>query len=105
MKVGGLAFIQSHPTWPLHEEPWDFFRFSKDSWSSLFNEFTGFEIVAAGYAIEASIVPMNMDGGALQGIDEHPTFLLSACIARKTGSPTLDWRANPSKIYDLHYSH
>ncbi len=25
MKVGGMVFAQSHPTWPKHEIPWDFF--------------------------------------------------------------------------------
>ena len=105
LNVGGVAYIQSHPSWPLHEEPWDFFRFSKDSWKSIFNAFTGFEIIGAGYAMEAAIVPANMDSGPLQGFDDHPTYLLSACLARKVGEPTVDWLVDPAKVYDLNYSH
>ncbi|MER9458979.1 MULTISPECIES: class I SAM-dependent methyltransferase [unclassified Mesorhizobium] len=105
LNVGGLAFIQSHPAWPLHEVPWDFFRFSKESWSSIFNKFTGFEVLDAGYALEAAIVPANMESGPLQTFDEHPTFLLSACLARKVGPPTADWAADPATIYNLNYSH
>jgi SAM-dependent methyltransferase len=51
MKPGALAYIQSHPAWPLHEEPWDFWRFSKDAWNGLFNAHTGFEMVDKGYAM------------------------------------------------------
>lgn len=102
---GGLAYIQSHPTWPLHEEPWDFFRFSKDAWTGLFNKLTGFEIVEAGYGIEAAIVPKMSATGALQNLDLQRTYLLSACVVRKIGAPLVDWSADPAIVYDLGYSH
>ncbi len=53
----GLALIISHGAWPLHEEPWDFFRFSKESWTGIFNSHTGFALLDAQYQHEASIVP------------------------------------------------
>lgn len=102
---GAIIYIQTHPAWPLHEIPWDFFRFSKDSWSSIFNAFTGFEIIGAGYAIEASMTPYCMEGGALQGLDDYPTYLLTSCLARKIGEPRVNWLVDPSEIYDLKYSH
>ena len=102
---GGIAYIQSHPTWPLHEQPWDFFRFSKEAWSGIFNTLTGFEIIDAGYDIEAAIVPINRGNLALQGIDTERTFLLSCCLIRKISEPRIDWSANPSAIYNLAYSH
>jgi hypothetical protein len=105
LKTGGLAYIQSHPAWPLHEQPWDFFRFSKDAWNGLFNKFTGFEIVDSAYDLEASIVPRSKANAALQGLDVERTFLLSGCIARKIGEPIVDWSVDPSTIYDLNYSH
>ncbi|TWG93783.1 methyltransferase family protein [Mesorhizobium sp. J18] len=105
LKTGGLAYIQSHPAWPLHEEPWDFFRFSREAWSGLFNKFTGFEIVDSAYDHEASIVPRSKNNGPLQGIDTQKTFLLSACIARKIGEPLVNWSADPSEIYNIQYSH
>lgn len=105
LNIGGLVYVQSHPTWPLHEEPWDFFRFSKDAWSGLFNRLTGFEIIEAGYGIEAGIVARECHSGSLQGLDGERTYLLSACMARKIGEPTVTWEADPSSIYDLGYSH
>lgn len=105
LNVGAVAYIQSHPSWPLHEEPWDFFRFSKDSWKSIFNVFTGFEMIGSGYAIEGAIIPTTMDGGGLQGLDYYKTFLLTSCLVRKVGEPTVNWLVDPSEIYDLKYSH
>ena len=50
MHSGGLVYTQFHQCWPLHHEPWDFLRFSKDAERGLLNEATGFEIVQAGDA-------------------------------------------------------
>lgn len=105
LKVGGLAYIQSHPSWPLHERPWDFFRFSTDAYAGLFNPLTGFTVVRAEYGIESAAIPRSMGGDALQNIEAETSFLLSACLVRKTGAPEVDWTTDPSKIYDLGYSH
>ena len=31
LEPGGLVFTGCHQTWPVHEEPWDFWRFSRYS--------------------------------------------------------------------------
>lgn len=105
LKTGGEAYIQSHAAWPLHDEPWDFFRFSREAWTGVFNRFTGFEIVETAYGLPANIVPIRADNGALQGLDRERTYLLSACLVRKIGEPAVDWSADPSEIYNLSYSH
>jgi hypothetical protein len=105
LKPGGYVFTQSHPAYPLHEEPWDFFRFSKNAWVGLFNPMTGFEVVETGYGIEAAIVPAAANDGPLQGMDKSPTYLLSACLARKVSESIVNWSADPSTIYDLNYTH
>lgn len=118
MADNGCAYIQSHPTWPLHDEPWDFFRFSKYAWKGIFNSYTGFEILAAEHGLEARILPLSdhceaLDkilpmcdhGEALVGLNEHPTFLASACLVRKISEPTVDWNCDPSNLVDLNYSH
>jgi hypothetical protein len=102
---GGIAYIQSHPTYPLHDEPWDFFRFSTDAWYGIFNALTGFEILDTAYGLEASIVPVSANSEALQDIDMHRTFLLSACLIKKISEPRVDWRCDPSEVYDLRYKH
>src|SRR5690606_12288604 len=96
---------QSHPTYPLLEEPWDFVRFSANAWKGLFNAFTGFEIIKTGYSLEESIVPINAANGAMQGMDMSKTFLVSAVMARKISERTVDWTVDPSTIADIHYSH
>jgi SAM-dependent methyltransferase len=42
LRRGGLFLAVTHQTFPLHEEPWDYFRFSAHSWRALFNQHTGF---------------------------------------------------------------
>jgi len=126
LSIGGIAYIQSHPTWPLHDEPWDFFRFSKDAWHGIFNALTGFEIMESAYGLEANIVPVatkrslasllsayrtedyvspRAQGVELQGLDMQQTFLLSACLVKKVAKPRVDWSCDPSEVYDLGYKY
>jgi hypothetical protein len=105
MKVGALAYIQSHPAFPLHEQPWDFWRFSKDAWRGLFNVHTGFEVVDSGYALRCLVVPDFASGAHLQGCDVEPSYLLSACLVRKTGPAQVSWDAEASAVYNLNYDH
>lgn len=55
LKVGGYVLTSTHPAWPEHEMPWDFWRFPQNSFTSLFNNKTGFEIeqVIEGRAMRA----------------------------------------------------
>ena len=57
MSPGGVIFTQSHQTWTIHETPWDFWRFTRDGWSGLFNRHTGFEIVQTSYAQRSAYIP------------------------------------------------
>jgi hypothetical protein len=100
----GKALIISHPSWPLHEEPWDFFRFSKESWRGIFNAHTGFRVVDAQYQFPASIVPVYSSSSYVMLSNER-TYLLSGCVVEKTGPPQVAWEAEASAVYDLNYSH
>ena len=102
---GGKALIISHPSWPLHEEPWDFFRFSKESWHGIFNVHTGFRVVDAQYQLPASIVPMYNNASNLDRFSIERTYLLSGCVVEKTGPPQVAWEAEASAVYNLNYSH
>ncbi|HJW30392.1 MAG TPA: methyltransferase domain-containing protein, partial [Saprospiraceae bacterium] len=48
LKQNGLLFIHTLHTFPLHEKPWDFWRFSDEAWKVLLNKYTGFEIIETG---------------------------------------------------------
>lgn len=60
LKVGGLIFVATHNTWPLHEAPWDCWRFTKYSWASIFNARTGFRILDATFYELTKVVPVVM---------------------------------------------
>ncbi len=45
LRVGGSLRVQSHQNLGLHDLPWDYRRFSSESWTSLLNKIIGFEIV------------------------------------------------------------
>lgn len=105
MNANGEALIISHAAWPLHEEPWDFFRFSTDSWRSLFNAHTGFEVVSAQYQYPASIVPFYAATSDFEKMSRGPTYLLSGCHVRKISECKVEWNAEVGEVYDLAYSH
>lgn len=87
---GGIVFTASHQTWPLHEEPWDFWRFSRHTWTTLFNASTGFEVLetACGEPARIHAVCPNSSTGTLQ---ELPAYLGSASIVRKISESALSW--------------
>lgn len=102
---GGLALIISHPAWPLHEEPWDFFRFSTDAWRGIFNRHTGFDVVNAQYQYPANIVPQYANSDIVGQMHQGRNYLLSGCLVRKVGDAKVAWEADPGEIYNLDYSH
>jgi hypothetical protein len=99
-----LVFTHSHQTWPLHDVPWDFWRFSQDSWHGLYNRHTGFEIVKVMQAEPAYLSPAFMPP-RWHGLDREVCYLASSCTARKVGEPEVAWEAEMQGIYDPAYSH
>ena len=85
MAPGGLILTQAPQTWPLHDEPWDFFRFSALAWKSLFNELSGFEIEYVGNSDEAICLPVHNCGHLVLHLSDQRCYLGSYCIARKVG--------------------
>lgn len=48
LAVGGVSYHSSHLAWPLHEQPWDFWRFTDEGFKVLFPPALGFEVIKAG---------------------------------------------------------
>jgi len=46
LKPGGITFHATHPAWPIHEMPWDFWRFSSEGMKALFSEAVGFRVLS-----------------------------------------------------------
>ena len=78
LKVGGLLFVQTHQTFPIHAVPYDYFRFSKDAMASLFGTKMGMQVHTIGYASPAAIYSRVDPGG-----HRAPAFLHVNLYAEK----------------------
>lgn len=105
MKQGGYVFLSTHPVWPAHELPWDFWRFQENGFHALFNKFTGFEIIDLSEGLPAKLYSLTDD------VPTRRSYLYSinqgvALIARKTGeyrSDLLQWDIEVAEIVDTMY--
>jgi SAM-dependent methyltransferase len=104
LKIGGLAFVSTHPTWPPHERPWDFYRYSQHGLSVLFNKLAGFEIVDVCEGLSCRIVPLGFEP-SMKGMQVYESFLGVAILVRKIGpaDPRLAWDASLREIVDTGY--
>jgi hypothetical protein len=55
LKIGGLLYIQTHQTFPLHAYPFDYFRYSTEALAGLFGTRMGFEVQKVAYEFPATI--------------------------------------------------
>ena len=84
LKTGGLVFIHSHQTFPLHDYPGDFLRFSEEGFKELFSENLGFEILTTDSQVPCRVVPSVEIPGWLN--DHQATSILPSVRGK---SPTL----------------
>lgn len=87
---GAIVYTSTHQTWPIHEEPWDFWRYSRYSWDGIFNPPTGFEILEAVMGEPARVHPFRTSE-VTRDMPGSPAFLGSACLAKKVSTATVDW--------------
>ncbi|MBL9079218.1 MAG: hypothetical protein JNL08_17075 [Planctomycetes bacterium] len=94
LRVGGVVRLTSHESFPLHEEPWDFFRFGTACWDTLFNQVTGFAVIGRSRVGEARVVPWARRSRVLRG------FQHSVVMLRKTGNvaPGTRWDVRPESL-------
>jgi len=82
MKPGGIVMINTHQTWPSHEEPWTISA-SPNTAAFLFNAATGFEIIAVGHgspAVMAAALPQPHLQD--QNMEWHYGYLASRVVAK-----------------------
>jgi len=104
MSTGGLMYIATHPTWPPHERPWDFWRFSEEGFQVLLNPVTGFEILECSSGLPCSIIPFGNDE-PMKGMYMHHAYLGISVIARKIGPSDgrLAWDVGVDEILATSY--
>jgi hypothetical protein len=86
LRVGGLLFIQTHQTFPLHSYPHDYFRFSREALAGLFGTAMGFRVIATGYDFPARIYARREPDVCF-----HPAFLNVLLLGEKTGQTPDDY--------------
>lgn len=109
LEVGGITFHGTHNAWPIHEQPWDFWRFSDEALKVLFSPAIGFETIKAGYFEPVRIYFAESRSGT--GQETVPTvdaFGGVAILSRKVanGNPNrFCWNATVGEIIgaETHY--
>jgi SAM-dependent methyltransferase len=66
LRPGGLVYIQTHQSFPIHAHPFDYWRFSREGLEILFSAENGFKSQATWYEYPASILSQR-DPRALLG--------------------------------------
>lgn len=61
LKIGGHVLVETHQTFPLHDYPSDYFRFSIPALKELFSEDLGMHCVHAEYLAPSKICPLVND--------------------------------------------
>lgn len=89
---GGLLFVQTHQSFPLHAYPHDYWRFTTDALRTLFGAQAGFETLGTEYVFRCRIA-----NDRDPHIEPLPSYLNVHALARKVSHPPADlrWRALP----------
>jgi hypothetical protein len=91
LKAGGVFMARMPTIWPLHAEPWDYWRITQHGWTSLLNVNTGFEILDRCEDGRASVVPHQPEAGSgLMLMASAPAPMLTMVVARKIGEAPTD---------------
>jgi SAM-dependent methyltransferase len=91
LKLGGIFMARMPTIWPLHAEPWDYWRITQHGWTSLLNVNTGFEILERCEDGRASVVPHQPEPkSGVMLMSSAPAPMLTMVVARKIESIAQD---------------
>ncbi|HEX4821261.1 MAG TPA: methyltransferase domain-containing protein [Acidimicrobiales bacterium] len=97
LNEGGIVFVGTHQSFPLHDPPWDFWRFSDEAWKCLFNRATGFEVVEAALGEPAEMIALSSHP-AVWRIEQQRAYFTSNALMRKVGESRVDWPVSMSDL-------
>jgi len=83
LPIGGITYHHAPQSWPVHDLPWDFYRFSHQGLMTLFNKAMGFEVLAAGMGQSLRMSFDNFPPGGYNTFPLSPGFGGSAILAKK----------------------
>ena len=87
LKVGGVLFVQTHQSFPLHAYPSDYFRFSRQALASLFGTEMGFRVVATDHDF-----PVRLYARRMPGIQLLPAYLNTTLWGQKEAPTPSEYR-------------
>ncbi len=102
LKRNGLVFISTHQSVGIHDQPWDYFRFSEYSWQSLFNKKTGFKILESSMTFPNYIIS-HLFRSELMDAEKSAGFELSQLYAIKENDSNLTWDIITKDIIEDEY--
>jgi SAM-dependent methyltransferase len=104
-KPGGLVFVSTHPAWPAHELPWDFWRYQPAGLRALFHHATGFELLTVSDGLPCKVYSL-VDDPPTRPMHTQTLNQAVAALARKIGpvrDDRLRWELDPSEVIDTMY--
>jgi hypothetical protein len=107
MPLGATTFHATHFSFPLHEAPWDFWRFSDEGLKALFSPALGFEVLGCGLFNPVSLHPRDQIPGQ-EMLPLSPGFASVAIWAKKVSEPDFNrfvWDTTTSEVLgaESHY--
>ncbi len=105
LKPGGVIFCFTHPLWPAHEMPWDFWRFPGSGLSALFHRHTGFEILQIKEGLPVCSHAL-VDDVSMRKLQHYVQFAGVSVMARKIGGVDRDrirWDVPVTDVLDSVY--
>jgi hypothetical protein len=82
LNVGGLTFHSTHFAFPLHEMPWDFWRYTDQALRILFSPPLGFEVIRCHFDTPARMHP-DQQREELMHLPLEPVWVGVSVLARK----------------------
>jgi Methyltransferase domain len=83
LKLGGLTFHSTHFAFPVHERPWDFWRYTDQALRILFSPPLGFEVIRCAYDTPARMHP-DVPRDDLMHLPLEAVWVGISVLARKT---------------------
>lgn len=84
VRPGGLLFVSTHHTFPHHEYPRDYFRFTADGLRALFGAWSGWRVLSAEHEFPCKVVPMGNLWPHADGWNfEADAWLNVTCLAER----------------------
>jgi SAM-dependent methyltransferase len=104
-KPGGLVFVSTHPAWPAHELPWDFWRYQPAAFQALFHHSTGFELLSVSDGLPCKAYSL-VDDPPSRPIYRQTMNQGVVALARKIGPVRDDlvrWDVDVASVTDTMY--